>query len=325
MGTAEAATDPYNLEVQPACDIVSKAGHYFFGKDGMRPGGTYTTVITTEFLQTLPIGLRHGFFMGVLLYDYVTDAHDIHEGHQRGLDRAVYLHLAPGVAVAVVGFASRRGDEAHNEGLSQRRATTVARQIVYRSGRPFGSVRTVAVGETLSSGGAENDAHRRAVAVLLYRPPQPQLPSRPARPVTASTGHYFRIRFLDSDTHGGLAGIGSFAFEIDYDPSGINSPPSAPERYTITGAILSLGAELPGPQSNRSEWNRFQTRTARTTGSFAGAAEFGRIGFADDHADNTFTEFHLRTMQMPEQIHILWFRMPPSRVLTALFIRGPFT
>jgi hypothetical protein len=130
--------------------------------------------------------------------------------------RVLPVVLGKRARVWLQGSASSTGTEAHNMGLSLRRATNVAAFLKSR-GVPASQIQVDAVGESLASTKIRENADDRAVAVLaspLFELPSPTHAAPPApAPVSQLTRH-FRLRMIFGFSGGADWDIDRYYFQI---------------------------------------------------------------------------------------------------------------
>lgn len=223
----------------------------------------------------------------VLLYDFETGHSDLRSEHIQGLQNHVVPYLrpdAPPRSVWIGGLASRRGDAGSNRSLARERALKVAAHLLTarRSLLDFGSRHCLVTewfGERLSIHHTENSEYYRSVLLVISRAPRPQPTPRPAAPERPQAFNRFRIRShgLNFDGGEGVA-LGSYGFEVDYDPACTGAPDSAPMVYRLRGYVgygfgAPFGASVADPDG---PWNPFQGPFVTTRG-LAGRAAIGGL------------------------------------------------
>lgn len=250
--------------------------------------GAYTTLLTERFLASVTPPPLHTL-VGILLYDFVTGSSELLPAHKEGLNRHVIPFLdpdGPPTSVWIGGLASRRGSEAINIPLARRRALAAEGHLIHF--RPelvmplsrHGLVAT-SFGERMSTTHTENSEFYRSALVILSRfaPPPSPPPVRTPPPLQTIFNH-FRVRAYGLQIDGGeLVAFGSYGFEIDYDISFPNSPPSNPVVYRLRGMGGGGGLPFGGQWADlNSPWNAFTSPFVTDTSGFAGNGRLTTMG-----------------------------------------------
>lgn len=232
-----------------------------------------------------------------LLINFPTGSAELRASHRDWLARVAAGQARAGQHVWMRGLASRLGDAASNQELSQKRANAVRDFLVKSCSVSASSITGVsAVGESWSSGSStDNSGKWRAVEVIITN----NTVELPVEYIGGDSplANVFFIKFVG----GGGGGEG---FEIQAANFIIRTRNNYWQKYAFLGAGIGAGVAPAGwsdPSPKGEGWVQFKTSRPVTVRDFAGVA---RITQAGVQVGGGYSIFKLVMPQVAETLDI---------------------
>jgi outer membrane protein OmpA-like peptidoglycan-associated protein len=207
-----------------------------------------------------------------ILVNFATNSSELRPEHQQWLRRTATAQARAGQRIWVRGLASRLGDAATNQALSERRAAAVRDFLVRQCGIGADRITGVhaSVGEAWSRGSATDNSGRwRAVEVIITNNPVELPPTYIGGRSPLSTVFY--VKYLGGG--GGGEGV-----EIQVANFVIRASNDYWQKYTFGGVGPGVGVPLGwgDPMPRGRGWVEFRTHSPVTVSDFTGKARISQ-------------------------------------------------